>query len=108
MEHNPADIQRRLDKAKAGKHCELLENFPSVEGLESHAQTCVAEMSWWKRNVSARGVGKEIARLASLELRDAKLPVRSGGSLTEGSYVFWKDEAGVAKIYMLPNGDDHE
>lgn len=110
MEHNPADIQRRLDKAKAkvDEHRELLENFPSVEGLESHAQTCVAEMSWWKRNISARGVGKETAKLSSLELRDTKLPVRSGESLIEGSYVFWKDEAGVPKIHMLPNGDDHE
>ena len=59
-------------------------------------------MSWWKRNVSARGVGKETAKLASLELRDAQLPVRYGRSLTEGSYVFWKDEAGVTKIHMLP------
>ena len=110
MEHNPADLQRRLDKVteKIDNYHDLLRNLPSVESLKSHAQTCVAEMSWWKRNISARGVVKETASLSSLELRDAKLPVRSGGSLIEGSYVFWKDEAGDTKIHMLPNGDDHE
>ena len=110
MEHNPVDLQRRLDKVteKIDNYHDLLGNLPSVESLESHAQKCVAEMSWWKRNISARGVVKETARLSSLELRDAKLPVRSGESLTGGSYVFWKDEAGVTKIHMLPNGDDHE
>ena len=110
MEHNPADTQRRLNKAKAkvDKYRELLENLPSVEGLKSHAKKCVEEMSWWERNVSARGVRKETAKLASLELRDVKVPVQAGESPTMGRYVFWKDEAGDTKIYMLPNGDDHE
>ena len=110
MEHNPADTQRRLDKAnaKVGEHRELLENLPSVEGVKSRAQACVEEMSWWERNISARVVRKETAKLTSLKLRDARLPVRSSESLTEGSYVFWKDEADVTKVHMLPNGDDHE
>ena len=110
MEHNPADTQRRLDKAnaKVGEHRELLENLPSVEGLESHAQACVEEMGWWQRKVFARGVGKEVSGLSSRKFRDARVPVRSGESLIGGSYVFWKDEAGVTKIHMLPNGDDHE
>ena len=110
MEHNPADIQRRLDntKVKAGEYRELLENLPSVEGIESHAQECVEEMSWWKRQVSARGVRKETTKLDSLDLRDVKVPVQAGESSTEGRYVFWNDEAGDTKIYMLPNGDDDE
>ena len=110
MEHNPTDIQRRLNntKEKAGEYRELLENLPSVEGLESHAQECVEEMSWWKRQVSARGVRKETTKLDSLDLRDVKIPDQAGESSTEGRYVFWNDEAGDTKIYMLPNGDDDE
>ena len=110
MEHNPADIQRRLDeaKARAGEHRELLENYPSVKGLESHAQKCVEEMGWLERNVSARGVRKETAKLASLELHDVKVPVQADEIPIRGEYVFWKDEAGDTKIYMLPNGDGHE
>ena len=110
MEHNPADLQRRLNTvtAKIDNYHDLLRNLPSVESLESHAQACVEEMGWWQRKVFARGVGKEAAGLSSLELHDAKVPVRSGESLIGGSYVFWKDEAGITKIHMLPNGDDHE
>ena len=110
MERNPADIQRRLDEAKAkvGEHRELLKNLPSVEGLESHAQKCVAEMSLWERNVSARGVRKETAKLASLELSGVAVPIQAGESSTMDRYVFWKDEAGDTKIYMLSNGDSHE
>ena len=108
MEHNPTDIQRRLNntKEKADEYRELLENLPSVEGLKSHAQECVEEMSWWKRQVSARGVRKETTKLDSLDLRDVK--VQAGESSTEGRYMFWNDEAGDTKIYMLPNGDDDE
>ena len=110
MEHNPADLQRRLDKAtaKINSYHDLLRNLPSVESLKSHAQACTQEMGWWQRKVFARGVGKEAAGLSSLKLHDAQLPDRSGESLTGSSYVFWKDEAGVTKIHMLPNGDDHE
>ena len=110
MEYNPADLQRRLDKVteKIDNYHDLFRNLPSVESLESHAQACAEAMGWWQRKVFARGAGKEAAGLSSLKLRDAKLPVRSGESLTGGSYVFWKDEAGVTKIHMLPNGDDHE
>ena len=109
MEHNPADIQRRLDntKVKAGEYRELLENLPSVEGLESHAQECVEEMSWWERQVSARGVKKETTKLDSLEIRDVKVPFQAGERSTEGRYVFWNDETGNTKIYMLPNGGSH-
>ncbi len=110
MERNPADIQRRLDgaKAKVDEHRELLKNLPSVEGLESHAQKCVTEMSLWERNVSARGVRKETAKLASIELSDVEVPIQADESSTMDRYVFWKDEAGDTKIYMLSNGDSHE
>ena len=109
LEHQPADLERRFNEATkvTDNYCELLGNLPSVESLESHAQACVEEMRWFQRKVFFRGVGKEAAGLSTLGLRDPKLPVRSGENSTEGSYVFWKDEAGGTKIYMLPNGDYH-
>ena len=110
LEHNPKDLQRRLDKVteKTASYRELLANLPSVENLKIHLGTCVEEMSKWQRKVSARGVYKETTALRSLNLRDPKLPVESFEILLGGSYVFWKDGTGGTKIHMIPNGDNHE
>ena len=110
LEHNPKDLQRRLDRVteKTENYRELLANLPSVEHLKIHVDSCVEEMSKWQRKVSARGVLKETTGLPSLNLRDPKLPVWSTENLIGGSYVFWKDGTGETKIHMLPNGDDHE
>ena len=73
MEHNPADLQRRLNTvtAKIDNYHDLLRNLPSVESLESHAQACVEEMGWWQRKVFARGVGSRRTLLSGASRRQS-------------------------------------
>jgi hypothetical protein len=103
MERNPKDVQRRLDRItmKVEEYKQVMDDLPSVEGLERHAQACVDEMGWWHRNVSARSVGHEVSQLPELEIRDVQVP-KAGDQLPEtASYVFWKDQDGATHARML-------
>lgn len=105
MEHNPADLQRRLDAvtAKVDDYREMLRNLPSVERLESHLQDCVEEMGWWQKKVFARDARKGRNQVSSLQLRDVDIPVRARENPHDSNYVFWRDKSGDTHIHVLPN-----
>lgn len=105
MEHNPADLKRRLDAttAKVEEYREMLGNLPSVERLESHLGECVDEMGWWQRKVLARSARQGRNRVSSMQLRDVQPPKQADQAPLGSNYVFWRDESGDTHIHALPN-----
>jgi hypothetical protein len=104
MEGNPKDVQRRLDRVtkKLGEYQEVMDELPSVEGLERHAKACVEEMRWWERHVFARGAVKDVSRLSNLQISDVQLPKSRDLLPATTSYIFWKEHDGATHVRMLP------
>lgn len=105
MEHNPADVQRRLDaaSAKISTYKSLLQDLPSLATVSDHAQRCLNEMTWWEEHVSARAA-KQAAEYAkeSINVSVAATPAKPA------SYVFWRTGDGSFQIRMLSQADDDE
>ena len=66
MEHNPADVQRRLDaaSAKISTYKSLLQDLPSLAAVSDHAQRCLNEMTWWEEHMNARAVARAAKQAA--------------------------------------------
>jgi hypothetical protein len=105
MQNNPADVGRRQDRIrdKMQKHEQALENLPSVQELERHADACLRAMRWWEKLTDFGQTSKEVKDSQSFGIEDAK-PALSALKPSLNGYVFWQDKEGI-QVFSMP-GDD--
>lgn len=102
LEQAPADVERRLENArtKATEYRNIMASLPLLGELQQHARDCIEELSWWERNVTARGVVKEAQRLASIR-PDESIDTQGPRASAPQSYAFWKDNDGNVHVKLF-------
>ncbi|MCK6587253.1 MAG: hypothetical protein L6Q76_06680 [Polyangiaceae bacterium] len=107
LEHAPTDVERRLARIreKAVEYSRAINSLPMLGELQQHARACVEEMGWWERNLTSRGVVREVERAAALPLTSAPRQSAAKASETSPSYVFWQDSNGQIHVKLLAEGD---
>lgn len=105
MQTNPADVGRRQERIRVRiqSHHEAIENLPSVEEIEDHAQACLRAMTWWERLFDLDQTKDEVKSAQKLNLSDIHLQPNEMQSGLSG-YVFWRDETGTHVFSMT--GED--
>lgn len=106
LEHAPADVERRLEgaRAKATEYRGIMESLPVLDDLKQHARACVEAMAWWERNLTARSVVREVDRLSSLPSGDVRQNAPDHESVSRESYMFWQGPEGQIQVKLLENG----
>jgi len=106
MQNNPADVGRRQERirSKMKAHCAIVENLPSMQELETHAQACLKAMNWWERTSDFGKTKSEVeAAQQELNLKDIR-PSEDALQPSLNGYIFWRDAGGVHAFSM--SGDD--
>lgn len=96
MEHAPGDVARRMEQAgaKVSSYRAIVTDLPSIKALVDHAQSCLRQMSWFSRNVTARGIVEEVRAVKGLDLKDLSSSGTDPFQDVPASYVLWLDENG--------------
>ena len=105
MQNNPTDISRRQERirSKMESHHAVVENLPSIQELEQHAQACLKAMDWWEKLFDFGKTKGEVKAAQELNLKDVRSPADALQPSLNG-YVFWRDADGIHAFAM--SGDD--
>jgi hypothetical protein len=98
-------LQRTLNGGahqKVEVYREKLQNLPSIEAVSVYTEKCLKEMSWFSRNVFARGIAREVEATKDLKLQDVAQRSVGGESEISTGYVFWRGEDGRYEVRALP------
>ena len=105
MQTNPTDVGRRQERirSKMQSHHELMENFPSVKGIEQHAKSCIQQMKRWERLFDGWQAYREVEAVKNLNLEDVQVEPNQLETGLSG-YIFWRDDEGTHVFSM--SGED--
>jgi hypothetical protein len=105
MQNNPTDIGRRQERirSKMESHHAVVENLPSIQELEKHAQACLKAMGWWEKLFDFGKTKGEVKVAQKLKLKDIR-PSTDELQPSLNGYVFWRDADGIHAFAM--SGDD--
>jgi hypothetical protein len=108
LEHAPADVERRLARIqeKACEYGRAMASLPMLGELQQHARACLEEMGWWERNLTARGIVRDVERAATLPFTAMPPQASAPPSGAPPSYVFWQDADGRVHVKLLRDGGE--
>lgn len=90
---NPEYVDRRMENInrRMQEHKTVIEAYPTVSDLQSHAEKCIEEMNWFKRKLFYRSTVKRVREASTLSdpFSDA-----SENSVIP-NFVFWQEEGDI-------------
>ena len=94
VSQDPDLVEHRLESVQQfmQDNIDCVSAYPSIKELEEHAKRCVAEMSWFERNITRRSTTKRVKNASG---RPIDLQQTASEQSPTPNFAFWQEDGKI-------------